>query len=445
MGAGASGKSARLPPGRDGLPWLGETVSFMRDLEGFHRERIMRHGAIFRTHLLGKPTITVTGYEACLFVLTKATPHLNWSDGWPKTFHDLLGRSLFVQDGEEHKQKRKLLMNAFSGPAMRGYVPSMEDRIIARLEQWARQRSLTLLPAMKHLTFDIASDLLLGTSPGDDTAALSAQFNELTAGFFAFPVAVPFTTYGRAMRARGALLDHVGRAVAKSRVAPRRDALSLLVSAVDENGMRLSDEELKNQSILMLFAAHDTTTSFMLSALRALELHPDVLEQARSEQRALGISSPVTFERLAQMPYLDQILLEVERKYPPVPGAFRGVVKPLRLGDYEVPPGYRINYRVTEAHNDPEVFRHPERFDPARFGVERNEQKARRVPLFGFGAGPRVCLGIAFAKLEMKIMLSHILRHYTWQAEQPQDFSVRRFPMLLPRSGYRVRFAALSD
>ncbi len=431
-----------MPPGRYGLPWLGETLPFVRDPQRFHDARVRRYGPVFKTHLMGKPTVSVSGYDACLFVLTDGMSHLNWADGWPQTFRALLGRSLFVQDGEEHRQKRRLLMAAFNGPALASYVPRMEARVLEHLVRWQAEGELTLLPRIKQLTFEIASDLMLGTDPGADTGPLARAFAALTGGFFTAPLRLPLTPYARALEARETLLAHVGRAVHARRKCPSQDALSHLVHGVDEEGRSLTQRELEDQALLLLFAGHDTTTSFLLSTVRALALHPEALSKAQREQDALDIRGALTPDHLQRMTYLGQVLMEVERMYPPVPGGFRGVAESFELAGHTIPKGFRLSYRVHEAHRDPSVFREPERFDPDRFGPARAEHKKRRVALLGFGGGPRVCLGMAFAKTEMKIVLSHLLRKSAWQLAPRQDLSDALVPMRAPRSGLRVRISA---
>lgn len=422
------------------MPWIGETLRFVRNPASFYTQRREKHGPIFRTHLLGKPTIIVTSHEACTYVLTKGMDHLTWGEGWPATFRDLLGRSLFVQDGEEHRIKRRLVLNAFGGPAMASYLPRMEARVVEHLADWTSRRDFTWLPLMKQLTFEIASDLLLGTSAREDTARLSAAFTRLTSGFFSLPVRLPGTGFSRALAAREHLIDHVEDVVKKRMAAPANDALSQLVHGVDTEGHRLSLEELKNQALLLLFAGHDTTTSFLVSLVRALADHPDVLEKARAEQRALGIDGPLTSEQLDRMEYLTQVMYEVERLYPPIPGGFRGVVKPFEFAGYHFPVGWRVAYRVDSVHGDPEWFAAPERFDPERFGQHRAEHKKRRFALMGFGGGPRMCLGMSFAKQEIKIIASHLLRAYDWVADPRQKQGDSFLPVRAPVSGYRVRF-----
>jgi cytochrome P450 len=139
------------------------------------------------------------------------------------------------------------------------------------------------------------------------------------------------------------------------------------------------------------------------------------------------------------MPYLAQILKEIERLYPPVAGGFRGVVKPFNFQGYYVPAGWKVLYQMKRAHQDSNIYSDPEQFDPDRFSPERNENKKVEYSLVGFGGGPRICLGMAFAQMEMKIFAARLLRNYHWELLPNQDLTMEPIPTLHPRSGLQVK------
>ena len=101
--------SIPLPPGGSGLPWIGETPAFLTDPH-FIAKRQARYGNIFRTHLLGRPTVVMMGAEANRYILSSHMHQFSWREGWPGTFRELLGESLFLQEGEQHRRNRRLLM-----------------------------------------------------------------------------------------------------------------------------------------------------------------------------------------------------------------------------------------------------------------------------------------------------------------------------------------------
>lgn len=438
----ASPSPLPLPPGSFGLPLLGETMQFVSHPE-YITERFAQYDTpIIRTHILFKPTAIMRGAEANRFIMQTGFDHFTWGDGWPITFREILGQSLFLQDGAEHRQKRKLLMPAFHREALHNYLSVMEATTRRYLARWEKMGEFAWFTENKQLTFEIASTLLMGTTHDDQAqiAALSRDFTDMSAGLTSLPANLPFAPYGKALRARDRILAHIERAIAERQLNPTRDALSLLIQTRDEDGNGLDLTELKAQALLLLFAGHETTTSMITSFCMAMAQHPDVWARAREEQMALDLGDDLQMSDFKAMPYLEQVLKEVERLYAPVAGGFRGVVKPFDFGGYHVPAGWRVIYSIPSAHHDPAVYTEPERFDPDRFSPERAE--GARVPysLVGFGGGSRVCIGYAFAQLEMKVVASYLLRSYTWELAPGQNLGFFAQPTLHPIDGLRVRF-----
>ncbi len=429
-----------LPPGSNGWPLVGETLHFLLD-RNFMRKRHERHGPIFRSNILGTPTIFMIGPEAVRFVLASHFDHFSWGQGWPESFQTLLGESLFVQDGAEHQRNRRLLLPAFHGRALASYFATMDSITRQYLERWLKLGEFAWFSENKQLTFDIASQILLGATPGPEVARLSSLFATLTDGFFALRRStLPWTRFGKALAARDEILHHLAKVIKDREHAPTSDALSLLLAARDEHGEQLTQREIMLQSMLLLFAGHETTTSMITSLCLELARHPKVLARARAEQAQLAAQGPVSLEQLGQMPYLEQILREVERLHPAVAGGFRGVVKPFEFNGYAVPEGWRVQYSIIGTHNTPSVYTAAERFDPDRFGPEREEHKKQAFSLIGFGGGPRVCIGVAFAQMEMKIIAAHLLRSYQWDLLPNQNLDLAIIPTRRPKDNLRVFF-----
>ncbi|WP_138506703.1 cytochrome P450 [Nostoc sp. PA-18-2419] len=429
----------KIPPGSFGLPILGETLSFLFD-RNFSKKRYQQYGSIFKTHLLGRPTVVMIGPEALEFVLSTHIDNFSWREGWPANFKILLGESLFLQDGEEHRRNRRLMMPALHGPALANYVVTIEDITRSYLQKWEEQQEFTWFQEFKQLTFDIASQLLLGTRPGVEGMRLSQLFTTLANGLFAInPLPLPFTKFGKALAARNQILEHVTEVVRQRQQNPTKDVLSLLVQARDEDGNSLSEKELIAQALLLLFAGHDTTTTMLTWLCLELARHPEVLQRAREEQLKFADVGSLTLEQLGQMPYLDRVLLEVERLRPSVGAGFRGVVKEFEFKGCYVPAGWQLYYAIAFTHRLSEIYSQPERFDPDRFSPQRQEHKQYPFSLVGFGGGPRVCIGIAFAKMEMKIVAAHLLSSYDWEILPNQSLNTMGIPNR-PKDGLRVRF-----
>jgi cytochrome P450 len=436
-------KNYQIPPGSFGLPLLGETLSFVSDLK-FVEKRYKQYGSIFKSHIFGRSTVFMVGPEAAEFVLSSHMDHFSWREGWPNNFKVLLGESLFLMDGEEHRRKRRLIMPAMHGAALANYIGTMERITDNYLKKWEDKQQFAWLAEFKKLTFDIASELLLGTQTDAESARLSKLFTTLTNGLFSInPLALPFTQFGKAIAARNQILEHVTKVIRERQKNPTKDALSLLIQARDEEGNSLSEKELIAQAVLLLFAGHETTTSMLTWLCVELARHPEVMQRAREEQMQFANGDALTLEKLGQMHYLDQVLMEVERLHPSVGGGFRGVIKEFEFKGFHVPTGWQLVYAIPETHRVSEIYSQPENFNPDRFSPERQENKQRPFSLIGFGGGPRICVGIAFAKMEMKIIAAHLLRGYQWEILSNQSLEKVRIPTSRPKDGLRVKFQPL--
>ena len=428
----------KLPLGSMGLPFIGETLGFVFDSD-FILKRRDRYGAVFKSHILGKPTVFMTGPEAVRFVISSPVERFSWREGVPEQFRILLGNGLPFQDDEEHRRNRQLMMPAFHGRALSSYIETMEAIAKKYLAKWERQQEFTWHDEYKQLTFEIASHLLLGATDASKASYLSQLYTTLLDGTFALVrLRLPGTRFGKALAAREALLQHLQAVIHQRQEHPTNDVLSLLIQARDEDGNGMSQEELMDQALILLLAGHETTASMITWLCLELARHPEVLHKAREEQHQLTKPGCIDLEQVKQMTYLDRVMQETERLHPPVPGGFRGVVKPFEFNGFYVPAGWRVYFSILDMHQTAELYPEPERFDPERFNPE---QAAKYPPysLIGFGAGSRTCLGIAFAKLEMKIILAHLLRGYHWEVLPGQSFAPVR-PSSRPKDRLQVKF-----
>lgn len=431
-----------VPPGTLGLPLIGETLSFFRD-PNFASQRHQQYGDLFKTRLLGKPTIFLRGPDALHFVLTNENKYFVVS--WPPSVKALLGPlSLALQSGQVHSQRRKLLVQAFQPRALASYIPTMEAIGDRYTQRWLQQGTLTWYPELRDYTLDIACKLFVGLDNGSQSK-LGHLFETWCSGLFSLPLRLPWTAFGKAWKAREQLLAEIERLIQARKEQLEggedtpEDALSLMLLATDEDGQRLSTAELKDQVLLLLFAGHETLTSAVTNFCLLLAQHPDVMNKARAEQAAF-MSEPLTLDLLKQMPYLDQVTKEVLRFLPPVGGGFRDVLEDCHYGGYDIPKGWAVLYGINTTHADAAVYTHADRFDPDRFSPERAEDKPKPFSHVPYGGGMRECLGKAFAQLELKLFTVTLLRNYDWTLLPGQNLAMTTAPTPHPKDGLKVTF-----
>lgn len=427
-----------LPPGEMGLPIIGDTLKFLSDMASFANTRSSR-GPIVKTRIFGRPTVVMSGAEAMRFVLTHENEFFQGE--FPPSTVRLLGNgSISVVQGATHQNRRKVLQQVFGHKQLAAAVPLMDRIAQQHIDQWVAEKSFAFCPKMNDFTFHVACALILG----DETNIheWQTQFQHWTSGLFSLPVNLPMTAFGRAVRARNVLLRFIDEAIAarKKDLREGTDALTVLLLARDENGEKLSDAEIADQLLTLLFAGHETSSSALGSFCLLMTQHPDVLERLRLEQRALNYSGPMTIEIIRQMPYLDQVMKEVLRFMPPVGGGFRKVIADCEFGGYRIPKDWRVLYSIGATHFNREFFSDPETFDPDRFSPERAEDKKTRFSWVPFGGGPRICLGMEYARLEMAVLGAKLVRDYSWIPRPLQDLTIQVLPTPRPKSGLLVDF-----
>jgi cytochrome P450 len=425
-----------------GLPLLGETLQFLRGPGAFIEERRRRHGDIFRTHLLGSPTVYLMGPEAARWVFAGENKylHIRWSPGT----HRILGRqSVTLLTGAEHQARRRLLTPHFTPATVRDTLPRIQAIASRHLAEWAtRPGELTVVPAMSALVFEVALGLLLGDTRVD-SARLPRLFKTWAKGLFsAVPLDVPLTVHGRAMAARRELLSVLEPVVAeRERLSEQpRDVLGSLLSVRDERGQPLSREAVLDEMLVQMLAGHDTTLYSLSNLMLLLAQNPEQRQRCREEQRGAPIEEPMTLEGLRELPALHQVIHEGLRLIPPVGGLFRVALRDLEFGGYRIPEGWTVLLSITGTHRV-EPWTDVERFEPERMGPERGEHKQQPGAFIPFGGGARVCLGQHLAMAELGVVLSLLLRGYDWELVPGQDLSFVPLPFPHPRSGLKVRFS----
>jgi retinoid hydroxylase len=427
------------PPGDRGLPLIGETIAFFSDSD-FNSKRVAKYGKVYQTSIFGSPTVVMIGSEANTFLFRNENKYV--VSTWPKSTRVLLGqKSLAVNNGSFHTSRRKLLYQAFQPRALASYIPAMSQITDAYLQKWAAMGELTGYPELRNYTFDIASNLFVSTEAGSQTP-IGHYFEDWCAGLFTIPLALPWTKFGKALKARSRLLGSLEQIIRQRQQAenPGEDALGLLIQAKDEEGNSLSLEELKDQILLLLFAGHETLTSAIASFCLLTAQHPDVLEKLREEQASLNPMGTPTLENLQAMTYLEQVLKEVMRLIPPVGGGFRSAITTFEFAGYRIPKGWNIQYQIAQTHQDQDLYPESDRFNPDRFAPNNSVDKSS----FGyipFGGGLRECIGKEFARLEMRLFAAKLLQHYKWELIPEQNLDLVTVPTPHPRDGLKVNFS----
>jgi cytochrome P450 len=200
----------------------------------------------------------------------------------------------------------------------------------------------------------------------------------------------------------------------------------------------MSDDLIRDQMLTMLIAGHDTSTALLSWSIYLLAAHPQSMQQAQEEvDRVLGDQVP-GHKGLGRLFFLDQVINEALRLYPPIHVSNRRLVKDLEFGGYRLPADERLMFSIYLTHHDRKQWQEPARFEPGRFAPGIKRIPYTYVP---FGGGPRNCIGAAYAQVEAKAVLARLLQRYHFTLLKP---SVRLYmgATLEPRPGVLVQASA---
>lgn len=413
-----------------------------------------RYGPVFSVRVLHGMQVFVIGPEANHYVTVSHAANFRWRDGGMGELIPLLGNGLLTIDGAPHRRARKIMLPAFHHDQVAAAAETMVEEAFVALERWSPGQALDVYAWARRLAMRIALRALLGLDPDDgDTGERAAREFERALSYYGTEywqrtLRGPGSPWRR-MRAARRVLDRIVYAeIARRRssdapaASEAPDILSMLLAATDEGGAPLSDREVRDQAVTLLFAGHDTSTSTISFMLHELARHPAERDALIAEQDAvLGARAPTAADLAGGLPRLDMALEETLRLYPPAWIGPRRAVDDFELAGAHVPGGTLVNYCSWASHRLPEVFPEPEAFLSDRFAPEAKAAlpKGAYVP---FGGGSRTCIGMRFGQMEVKAVVSAILQRFRLEALPGRTMTVRQMPTLSPRGGLQMTVRA---
>ena len=406
-----------------------------------------RYGPVFSVRVLHGVQVFVLGPEANHHVLVSNAANFRWRDGGMGELTPLLGDGLLTTDGAPHRRARRIVLPAFHHDQVAAAADTMVEEAVAALDRWQVGDVIDVYAWARELAMRIAMRALLGLDPDDgDTGALAAQQFERALSFYGTDywqrtLRGPGSPWRRMHAARRSLDRIVYSEIERRRESGSEedgDVLGMLLAATDDEGAPLSNREVRDQAVTLLFAGHDTTTSTISFMLHELARHPAERDALIDEQdQVLGGRLPKAADLARGLPRLDMALDETLRLYPPAWIGPRRSVDAFEVAGTPVPGGAFVNYCSWASHRLPEVFPEPEAFLPRRFTPEAKAAlpKGAYVP---FGGGSRTCVGMRFGQMEIKAVITALLQRHRLEAQPGRTMTVRQMPTLSPRGGLRM-------
>jgi cytochrome P450 family 110 len=432
----------KTPPFVQLIQWIGDPLTYM--------DRCAKqYGDIFTTRWGNlEPFVMIDHPQAIQEMLNSNALHA------PGRLNSILKpmvgeQSMIILSGERHKRERQLLMPPFHGERMRNYGQLICDIARDVASKWTVDRPFVARSAMQEVTMRVILQAVFGFDDGprlQELKPLLASVVNMTDSPVRSSMLFlnwmqqdwgPWSPWGRMKQRQRKVDDLIYAEIEERRLQPdanRTDILSLMMAARDENGQPMTNQELRDELMTLLFAGHETTATALAWAFYWIHHLPSVRQKLLAELDSLGENpDPMTIFRL---PYLSAVCQETLRIYPVGMLTFpREVREPVELMGHQLEPGTVVVGSIYLTHRREDLYPEPLQFKPERF-LERQFSPYEYLP---FGGGSRRCIGMALAQLEMKLVLATILRDFDLQLAEKQPVQAKRRGVTLgPAGGVRM-------
>jgi cytochrome P450 len=434
-----------FPPGPRDFD-LNRAVTFAHDPLSVLMPLEREHGPVFSLRLLHTQGVFMIGPAANTFVTVQHPEKFRWRDSSFGDLIPLLGDGLLTTDGAYHDRARRIMMPAFHREHITASVEVMFEEAGAALASWQPGQTLDVYDWTRNLAMRIAMRALLGLDPDDrGRGQAAAEHFERALSFYGIDYVYRFlrgpgSPWRKMHRSRKILDEILFEEIQRRRMQPTDsfDILGLQLEATDEDGTKLSDQEVRDQAITLMFAGHDTTTSTVSFLLYELARHPAELAKLVAEQdEVLGGSIPDALRLERELPRLEMVMDETLRLYPPAWIGPRRAVEDYEFAGHTVKAGTYVSYCSWASHHLPQVFPDPEAFIPERFSKERKVALPRGAYI-PFGGGSRICIGKRFGQTEVKAVATAILQRFRLELLPGRSMRVRQMPTLSPEGGLEM-------
>lgn len=366
-----------------------------------------------------------------------------------KRFGNVFGNGLVASEGEDWQRQRKLLQPIFGPITVRNFFEGMLNATQEMTEHWsveyANQRVFDIAPEMEKLTLRIAGEALFSDVFKQQSERI-ARWNDTINYYCAKPPLpvirsfwFPSSLNRRLKETLAEFHQFVGDMIEKRRGARgKNDLLGILLDAKHEDGTTLSDLEIREQVLGMIVGGHETSSRALAWIWYELDRHPDVRQQLFEELNSVLGDRPPTLECLPQLKYTKMVIDECLRLHPPFWFENRNVTEDVEIGGALLPKGSIVLFSRYTLHRHPDFWREPDKFDPTRQDPDDLENARSAYAQIPFGGGPRICLGINFAIMELVLLLATISQKFEVVVAKQNKHAMAAKMTMFPKYGVQV-------
>jgi len=429
------------PPGPRGLPGLGVTFDLLNHPLALLERMGHEYGAISSMRYWRGSRILLNAPELIEQVLV--VQHQKFIKGvlLRQTALRMLGNGLLTSEGELWRRQRQLAQPAFARARIAAYAPAMVRLAQEQTEDWRPGETRDIAVEMMNITLRIALRTLFGVelksqarAVGEALTAIMRRDLRRLRSPIKLPPRFPLPSNLRAERGYALLDGMVDRIIEEKREggAGSDDLLSRLVQASGDDGARMSARQLRDETMTLLLAGHETTALALAWTWYLLSHNPEAEARLHEEiDRVLAGRAPAP-EDLDHMPYLNAVISESLRLYPPAYAIGRSSIAPSDLGGYHFPADTVFLMSTWVTQRDPRYFANPLAFRPERW-IEGPAPEGFRY--FPFGGGPRRCIGQPFALMEIGLVVATLASRFRFRLAPGPPVVPEPLVTLRPKSG----------
>ncbi|KAB1211433.1 Cytochrome P450 85A [Morella rubra] len=430
-----------LPPGTMGWPVFGETTEFLKQGPNFMINQRARYGSFFKSHILGCPTIVSMDPELNRYILMNEAKGL--VPGYPQSMLDILGKcNIAAVDGSTHKYMRGALLALISPTMIRDQLlPKIDEFMRSHLSNWDSQ-IINIQEKTKEMALLSSLKQIAGIESSSISQPFMTEFFKLVLGTLSLPIDLPGTNYRRGFQARINILNMLRGLIEERRASQEthQDMLGCLMRR-EENRYKLTDEEIIDQIITILYSGYETVSTTSMMAIKYLHDHPKVLQELREEHLAIRgrkkPEDPIDLNDLKSMRLTRAVIFETSRLATIVNGVLRKTTQDMELNGFLIPKGWRIYVYTREINYDPFLYPEPFNFNPWRWLDKSLESQSH---LLIFGGGSRQCPGKELGIAEISTFLHYFVTRYRW--EELGGDKLMKFPRVEAPNGLHIRISS---
>jgi cytochrome P450 len=430
-------------PGPRGLPLLGNLPQLLPDPLPYLQRQQRRFGNVFHVGFArNQRVVMLLGAAATERALVDP-------DGAFSNRLGYLGQSAFIgpgavlfRDGPDHRSLRQSMNGAFKPSALDAYLQTMNAHVGAQVDAWAAASSTPTVAAdVRLMSLGVASEVIAGARLDRDARFVNEHFVEMLAAMVSLAPRLPGTAVWRGHRARRRLDAYFRAQIADRRRSDTADLFTEICHAAE--GVGLSDDGVTDNMLGMLLASYETSASAIAMMLYLLARHPQWQDTLLAEvKERIGECGDCDREKLDGLEQMEWVLKETLRLHPPLSYFPRRSVRAVEIEGHVVPPNTAVTVAPAFTHRIESIYAQPERFDPLRFSPSRAEDRVHSCAWIPFGKGAHACMGMHFARMEIKVFFVHLLRRLRIELVDETPPSMTYVPVHRPKATLPVRLVA---